>query len=135
MDDKRKPLLNLPPRRGEDEVGQRWHRLIPKNPNRKRIKLRNIKTNIRRYELEGKIQLKNTQLQGATEKLEEYSQRYNDLVLPHNKDIKKKLTRANRILRRLERAAKKTGNKQKDDPIDRIASKRNGAGCRSRGSQ
>jgi hypothetical protein len=89
MDDKRKPLLNLPPRRGEDEVGQRCHRLIPKNPNRKRIKLRNIKTNIRRYELEGKIQLKNTQLQGATEKLEEYSQRYNDLVLPHNKDIKK----------------------------------------------
>jgi hypothetical protein len=89
MDAKRKPLLNLPPRRGEDEVGRRWHRLIPNNPNRKRIKFRNIKTNIRRYELEGKIQLKNNQLQRATEKLEEYSQRYNDLVLPHNKDIKK----------------------------------------------
>ncbi len=72
-------------------------------------------------ELEEKIQQKNAELQGAAEKLEESSQRHKDLVLLHKKD-KKELTRANRILRRLDRAAQKTG-KQKDDPTSTESSK------------
>ncbi|XP_046454700.1 cylicin-1-like [Daphnia pulex] len=66
-------------------------------------------------ELKEQIQWKNAELKGAAEKLEESSRMYTDLVLTHKK-VQKELTRANRILRRLDRAAQKTGNKQQDDP-------------------
>lgn len=86
-------------------------------------------------ELKEQIQWKNAELKGAAEKLEESSRMHTDLVLTHKK-VQKELTRANRILRRLDRAAQKTGNKQQDDPTSTESSKyRNGTSCRSRGFQ